>query len=145
MICRNRSLALAAAAALWLIFAGTASAARVVFHYAPTDLCGSTSLKPSGPCGAPGTRVAWFGMYRAAYACEPRPTHMVTFRHAYTGRNVTVPVTFPEGSPRIEYRADRIVYNYGSYAVEAHFLRDGSLDVVYVDGPFRFLETNYAY
>ena len=52
------------------------------------------------------------------------------------GRNVTVPIRMPEGQPRLEHRADRIVYNYGDYTIEARFLTDGSVDVVYNTGTF---------
>jgi hypothetical protein len=129
-------LAPAAATALLLALGQPAAAAQVRFHYAPADLCGRTALKP-GACGTPGERVAWFGLYREAYSCVPRPTHFVTFRHPYTGQNVTVPLSFPEGTPRIEYRGSTIIYNYGSYTVEAHFYPDGSVDTVYNTGIFR--------
>jgi len=62
---------------------------------------------------------------------------LVTFRHAYTGQLITVPVAFPEGTPRLEYRRNRIVYNYGSYTVEAVFNPDGSMDMVYNSGFLR--------
>jgi len=48
-----------------------------------------------------------------------------------------VPLTLPEGTPRIEHRRNRIVYNYGSDVVEVHFLSDGSADVIYDSGLFR--------
>jgi hypothetical protein len=127
---------LAAAAAL-VLPAGTGLADQVRYHYAPADLCGTTALKPADACGAPGTRVAYFGLVREAYYCQRRPTHMVTFRHPFTNQYVTVPLAFPEGTPRIEYRRDRIIYNYGSYTVEAHFLPDGSVDAVYNSGFLR--------
>jgi hypothetical protein len=66
---------------------------------------------------------------------------MVTYRHPYSGRSVTVPMRLPEGPPRFERRTDRIIYNYGDYTVEARFLQDGSVDVVYNSGllrPLRF-------
>ena len=66
-----------------------------------------------------------------------RPNYLVTFRHAYTGQLITVPVAFPEGTPRLEYRRNRIVYNYGSYTVEAVFNPDGSMDMVYNSGFLR--------
>jgi hypothetical protein len=132
----TRRLALAAAA-LFLLPGGRAAAVQIRYHYAPADLCGTTALKPSGHCGSTGERVAWFGLVREPYQCDVRPTHMVTFVHPYTGRNVTVPLAFPLGTPRIEYRGDRVIYNYGSYTVEAHFLRDGSVETVYNTGIFR--------
>ena len=42
-----------------------------------------------------------------------------------------------EGAPRLEYLPARVVYNYGSYTVEARFLPDGSVDVVYNAGFLR--------
>jgi hypothetical protein len=145
MILQPRCRILAAIGALWLLPAGAASAAQVRFHFAPSDLCGTTTLKPNGPCATPGTRIAWFGLYRTGYGCQPRATHIVTFRHPYTGCNVSVPLAFPEGTPRIEYRPARIIYNYGSYAVEAHFFPDGSVDTVYNSGPFVWLVPNLAF
>jgi hypothetical protein len=46
-------------------------------------------------------------------------------------------MTFPDGTPRIEYAPGRVVYNYGSYTVEAHFYRDGTVEVVYDSGLLR--------
>ena len=137
MIRWSRGLTLAATAALLIIRCNPASAAQVRFHYAPANACGSTVLKPADGCGSTGERVAWFGMYREAYNCEPRATHIVTFYHPFTGCNVSVPMAFPEGTPRIEYRSNRVIYNYGSYTVEAHFFPDGSVDTVYNTGFLR--------
>jgi hypothetical protein len=50
-----------------------------------------------------------------------------------------VPLALPEGTPNMEYRTNRILYNYGSYSVAVHFLADGSVDVVYDSGFFRKL------
>ncbi len=133
----TRRLTVVAAAALLSISSRPAGAAQVRFHYAPSDLCGNTVLKPGSSCGSTGERVAWFGAYRAAYNCQPRATHVVTFFHPFTGQNVSVPLAFPEGTPRIEYRGNRIIYNYGSYTVEAHFFPDGSVDAVYNTGFLR--------
>jgi hypothetical protein len=128
---------LLAVAGLTLLGVGAVGAAEIKYHYIPANPCGTTSLKPSGPDGALGTRVVWFGLYREPYNAPVRATHMVTFRHPYTNREVTIPLAFPEGTPRVEYRRDRIVFNYGSYTVEARFLSDGSVDAVYNSGPFR--------
>src|SRR5262245_37309726 len=122
---RTPWLNVVATAALLCISGTTASAAQVRFHYAPSDLCGNPALKPGGG-GSTVERVAWFGAYWAAYNCQPRATHVVTFFHPFTQQNVSVPLSFPEGTPRIEYRGNRIIYNYGSYTVEAHFFPDGS-------------------
>lgn len=66
-----------------------------------------------------------------------RPNQFVTFRHPYNSRHVTLPLTLPAATPRLEYRSDRIVYNYGSYTVEVRFFPDGSADTVYNSGLFR--------
>jgi hypothetical protein len=78
----------------------------------------------------------WWGQAAAAPG-TPRPTHVVTYRHPYTGQNVSVPMTLPESTPRIVHATDRIVYDYGSYTVTSRFLPDGSVDVIYNSGLFR--------
>jgi hypothetical protein len=110
-----------------------AAAERVRFHFVPAAQGPATTLQPAGT----GERVSWFGTVREPYNSPQRPTHVVTFRHAYSGQLVSVPMTLPEGTPRIEYRANRIIYNYGSYTVQAVFLQDGSVDVVYDSGFLR--------
>ncbi len=136
---RSRWLRFVAAAFLLLLWGGLAAAEQVRFHYVATDTCGNTSLRPGGACGSVGERVRWLGMVREPYASQLRPTHLVTFLHPYTGRPITVPLAFPEGTPRIEHVRNKIIYNYGSYTVEAHFLPDGSVDVVYNSGLLRRL------
>jgi hypothetical protein len=108
------------------------------FHYVPVDACGNATLQPSG-LGGVGEKVQWLGFVRKPSNNQPRPTHLVTFRHPYTGRLITVPLALPEGTPRMEYRSNRVVYNYGSYTVEAHFHSDGSVDVIYNSGLLRDL------
>ena len=137
MVAGNRWLRPFAAAALLLLSGGVAWAGQIRFHYVPVDACGNTSLKPNGACSGVGERLRWFGTVREPFNNQPRPTHLVTYRHPYTCRQVTVPLAFPEGVPRIEYVWNRIVYNYGSYTVEAQFLADGSVDVVYNYGFLR--------
>ena len=61
---------------------------------------------------------------------------MVTFRHT-NGRIVTVPLALPEANPRIETRADRIVYTSAEYVVEVRFFGDGTVDVMYNSGFLR--------
>ena len=73
----------------------------------------------------------------SAYAVHPN--QMVTFRHP-NGRYVTVPIRMPAGTPRLEHRPDRIIYNFGDYTVEARFLPDGSVDVIYNSGLLRPLQ-----
>ena len=137
MLNRNQGLTLAAAAALLLVPAPAAWAARVRFHYAPTDGCGTIALKPDGAGGAAGERISWFGAAPEPYGPPPKPTHRVTLLNPYTGRTVTVPLALPLGTPRIEHVRNRIVFNYGSDTVEVRFLPDGSLDVIYNTGLLR--------
>jgi hypothetical protein len=114
-----------------------ASAARVRYHYAAADACGTVVLKPDGPCGGIGERVSWFGTVRQAECAAPRPNQVLSFRHPCTGRLVSVPAALPEGTPNVEYRTHLTVFNYGSYTVEFHFLAGGAVDVVYDSGLFR--------
>ena len=87
----------------------TARAEMVRFCYVPVDACGTMRQVPCGPDGSPGELFQGFGLRSQPFPQTFRPTHMVTFRHT-NGRNVTVPLTLPEGTPRMETRADRIVY-----------------------------------
>jgi hypothetical protein len=114
---------------------GMARAAVVRFHYLPADSPEQTTLRPAG--SGVGERSRWFGTVRAPYNGSLRPTHVVTFRHPYTGRNVSVPVALPEGTPNILHGPGRVTFNYGSYTVGAHFLPDGSVDIVYDSGFLR--------
>ena len=55
-----------------------------------------------------------------------RPNQIVTFRHPANGRNFTIPLTLPQGTPRLRSQeTDRIVYNYGGYIVEVRSSRTG--------------------
>jgi hypothetical protein len=113
------------------------AAELVRFRYVPVDACGNLTQVPAGPNGALGEQLTGFGLRPQPFNRVLRPNQMVTFRHPYTGRNVTVPMTLPEGTPRLEHRADRIVYNYGEYIVEARFFPDGSVETVYNSGFLR--------
>ncbi len=118
-----------------------AAAEQVRYHYVPVDACGTTKQVPIGPEGTIGELKRGLGLAPLPYPYAVRPSHMVTFRHPFTSRNVTVPLRLPTSTPRMEHRADRIVYNYGDYVVEARFLPNGSVDVVYNSGlarPLRF-------
>jgi hypothetical protein len=114
---------------------GMAGAAVVRYHYLPAGSNGTITLQPAND-GA-GERVRWFGTVREPYRGALRPTHVVTFRHPYTGRNVSVPLTLPEGTPNIQHTPNRITFNYGSYTVGALFLSDGSVDIIYNSGLLR--------
>jgi hypothetical protein len=116
---------------LLLLSAAPAAAARVRYHYAPANGCGT--LAPQGT----GERLTWTSGWEPYNCPPPRATCQVTFRHPCTGQTIVVPLGLPEGTPTIEYRPRRIVYNYGSYTVEVHFLPDGTVDVIYNSGLFR--------
>jgi hypothetical protein len=124
---------------LILLAAGPAAAARVRYHYGPVDGQGTLNLQPGGPSGAPGERLTWLGGWEPYDCPPPRATCCVTFRHPCTGQLIRVPLGLPEGTPNIEYRPNRIVYNYGSYTVEVHFLPNGLVDVIYNSGLLRAL------
>jgi hypothetical protein len=114
-----------------------AAAEQVRFRFVPTDPCGNMTQVPAGPNGALGEQLTGFGLRPQPYGRVFRPNQLVTFRHPYNGRNVTVPLTLPQGTPRLEHRADSIVFNYGTYVVEARFFTDGSVETVYNSGFLR--------
>jgi hypothetical protein len=123
---------LALAVILWA--GGTASAARVRYHYVPSAN-GAMTLVPYA-ASAPGEKITLLG--RSPYCVPPpRATCMASYRHPATGCTVTVPLGLPPDTPTIEHRADRVIYNYGSYMVEVTFLADGSVDVTYSNGLLR--------
>jgi hypothetical protein len=118
-----------------------AHAELVRFHYAPMDACNTMTQVSAGPDGALGELRRGYGVRSLPYPYVVRPNQMVTFRHAFNGRLVTIPMRFPASPPRIEQRADRIIYHFAEYDAEARFLPDGSVDVVYNSGflsPLRF-------
>ena len=137
MLKRTVLAALAVAIALFGLCPGKADAGRTRFHYAPIDASGITSLKADPATGAAGERVSRFGTTVEPVQGAPRPTVQVIFRHPLTGQNVTVPLRLPTDTPVMEYRSNRVIYNYGSETVEVHFLADGSVDVSYTTGLFR--------
>jgi hypothetical protein len=119
------------AAALLLLGGGVAEAARVRHHY--VSCAGSSLVQPL----APGERLTWLGTWEPYPCPPPRPTHTVTFRHPCTGQILSVPLSLPDDCPRLEYRTNRVIYNYGSNTVEVVFLPSGNVDVVYNSGLFR--------
>ncbi len=129
--------------ALALILGATpswAAAEQVRYRFVPTDACGTTSQKPIGPEGSMGELKLGLGIRILPYPYVVKPNQMVTFRHPYTARNVTVPLRLPQSTARMEHRSDRIIYNFGDYTVEARFLPDGSVDVIYNSGLARPLK-----
>jgi len=118
---------------LLLLEGSPALAARVRYHFTPIDGNGTTTLKPGDVSGYD-PKPPVLGILRAVPGPPPGSTFLITFWHNLTSRNVTVPVTLPEGTPTIEHVRNRIIYNYGSYTVEVRFLPDGSVDVIYDSG-----------
>ena len=100
---------------------------------------GTVTQIATGPDGALGELRTGLGNTPKPYTSNYQPNRLVTFRHPYTSRNVTVPMKLPDSTPRIEHISDRVRFNYGSYSVEARFLPDGAVDVVYNSGFLRSL------
>ena len=105
-----RRLVFALVTLAMLAVTGAARAEMVRYRFVPADNCGAMRQVPTGPNGAMGELFQGFGLRPPQpFPYTFRTTHMVTFRHS-NGRNVTVPLALPEANPRIETRADRIVY-----------------------------------
>jgi hypothetical protein len=119
-----------------LALPGRGAAEQIRYHFAPADACGRMQQVPAGPEGAIGEKTC-IGLFPKPYKENYNPTHMVTFRHPYNARNVTVPLKLPQGTPRMENRSDRIIYHFGAYQVEVRFLPDGSVDTIYHSGFLR--------
>lgn len=120
-------------------FPTIAGAEQVRFRFVPVNACGTMSQVPVGPEGALGELKRGFGAVPLPYPLVVRPNQMVTFRHAYNRHLVTIPLRFPQGSPRIEQRSDRIIYNFADYIIDVRFLPDGTVDVYYNSGFLRVL------
>ena len=137
----RRQAILWCAAVTSLVGLATFAPADVVrYHYTPAACSAYSSLKvaPDGAVGELSPTV--LGLGKQSYYCQLKPTHMVTYRHPATGQHVTVPIAFPDGTPRMMTQSDAIVYNYGLYTIRVIFLNDGSVDVVYNSGLFRPLQ-----
>jgi hypothetical protein len=132
---RHRGLVHCTSLLVLLAWVQQSQAGRVRYHYVPVDGAGNTSLQPDA--GSAGARVTRLGLTPTPYADQPRPTHLVTVQHPCSGRRITVRLTLPDSTPRMEHRPNRIIYNYGSDTVEVRFLPDGSVDVVYDSGLIR--------
>lgn len=111
-------------------------AEQVRFRFVPIDACGNTKQVPVGPEGTLGEKLNGAGLIPRPFPGTFRPTHLVTFKHT-NGRNIIVPLTLPQGQARIEYRSDRIIYNYGPYVIEVRFIANGNADVIYNSGFMR--------
>jgi hypothetical protein len=139
MPARNGWLTGAVVFVLVLLTAGPAAAARVRFHYATADPGGVLTLVSEGPAAASAERQTLLGSWEPYNCPPPHATCIVTFCHPCTGQTVLVPLGLPDSTPRMEHRPNRVIYNYGSYTVEVHFLPDGRVDVIYNSGLFRAL------
>ncbi len=118
-----------------------ASAEQLRLHFVPMDAAGTMTPKAIGPDGTMGEVKRGLGLRPIPHSYVVRPNQMVTFRHPFSGKHATVPIRLPAGTPRMEHRSDRIIYNYGDYTIEARFLPDGSVDLIYNSGlmrPLRF-------
>lgn len=131
MLGRRQTLIIAAC----LVLATEGQAEVVRFRYAAANGCGNAV--PVTVNGAPAQRAPWVGGVYEPYYRQVAPTHIVTFRHAYTGQNLNIPFVFPDGVPRVEHRADRVLYNYGTYQIQTHFVPDGTVEVIYNSGVLR--------
>ncbi len=127
----------------WAVTLGTCApgqAEQLRYHYVPVDAAGNTKIAPvvqAGGGASPGERVRFLGLIHEPAVAQPRPTHLVTFKHSFTGRNITVPLTLRAENPRMTITREVVTYNYGSEKVEVQFLKDGSVDVVYSSGLLR--------
>ncbi len=119
-----------------------ANAEQVRYRFVPTDACGTMKQVPAGPEGTLGELRRGLGARALPYPFVIRANHMVTFRHPFTGKNVNIPLRLPNGEPRMETRADRIIYTHGDYFVEVRFHADGSADLLYNSGFGRPLPFN---
>jgi hypothetical protein len=119
--------------------AGAVRADSVRFRFMPGDPSGAMTQVPAGPDGALGDLRTGFRGTPKPFAASYQANRLVTFRHPYTSRNVIVPLKLPDSTPRVEHIGDRIRLNYGTYYVEARFLTDGGVDVVYNSGLLRSL------
>jgi hypothetical protein len=137
MVIRGLWLALFVTALLAVPMDARADSVR--FRFAPTGPGGTLVQVPAGPNGAPGDLRTGLGTTPKPYAGNYQPNRLVTFRHPYTSRNVTVPMKLPDNTPRAEHIRDRIRLMYSTYYIDVRFLPDGAVDVVYNSGLLRTL------
>ena len=117
-------------------------ASQLRYHpWCPGRCCGKQQggarllNRAAGP--VPASECGFIGLIHEPAVTQPRPTHLVTFKHSYSGRNITVPLALQPGTPRMATNRESVSYNYGSESVEVQFLKDGSVDVVYSSGLLR--------
>jgi hypothetical protein len=119
--------------------AGVGRADSVRFRFVPPPADGPMAQMAIGPDGSLGELRTGLRGTPKPFAGNFQPNRLVTFRHPYTSRDAIVPMKLPENTPRTERIGDRIRFNYGSYYVEARFLPDGAVDVIYNSGLLRTL------
>jgi hypothetical protein len=131
---RHPLLPFALILAFWCIAATAGRADVVRYHYTPTGPGGQLVLQPTAE-GAPGEWRPWaFATRRSGYNREPKANRVVTYVHPSTGRQVNVPIAFPEGTPTVMSETGAITYAYTLYTIRVEFLVNGSVDVVYNSG-----------
>jgi hypothetical protein len=114
-----------------------AVADSVRFRFAPAGENATMVQVPIGPGGTIGELYTGVSATPKPFNRSLRTNQVVTFRHPYSGRDVSIPLLLPENTPRVEHIGDRVRLNYGSYYVEARFTPDGGVDVVYNSGVLR--------
>jgi hypothetical protein len=119
-----------------LAAAESVHAARLRYHYSAVDERGTTMLRPINQ-GSPGERLTWSLRWEPYNCPPPRATRMVTFRHPCTDKPLVLPLHLPVDPPRMEYRTNAVIYNYGTDTIQVHFLADGTADVIYTSGLLR--------
>jgi hypothetical protein len=134
-----RSLSAALLLSATLLTPAALRADSVRFRFVPTGPQGALVQVPAGPDGALGELRAGLSTTPRPFPRNYRPNRLVTFRHPYTSRNVTLPMMLPDNTPRIEHIRDRIRFGYTSYFIDVRFLPDGGVDVVYNSGFLRTL------
>jgi hypothetical protein len=134
---RARTFAFLVGSVLALASSAVASADSVRFHFVPAAEQGGMAQVATGPGGAPGELRTGLSGTPKPFPYAFKANRMVTFRHPYTSKNVTLPLKLPDSTPRVEHIGDRVRFNYGSYYVESRFRPDGSADVIYSSGLLR--------
>jgi hypothetical protein len=134
-----RSIALGVAFVVALVAPAGARGDSLRFRFMPASGDGQLAQVPVGPDGSLGELRTGLRATPRPFTGNYKPNRLVTFRHPYTSRNVIVPMKLPEDTPRVEHISDRIRFNYGTYFVEARFLPDGGVDVLYNSGYLRTL------
>ena len=134
-----RLFAIALVVAAYLAAPAGVRADSLRFRYLPTGPGGALVQAPAGPDGTLGELRTGLSTAPKPYAGNYSPNRLVTFRHPYTSRNVTVPMKLPDNVPRIEHIRDRVRFTYTTYHIDVRFLPDGAVDVVYNSGLLRTL------